>query len=132
MELQYEGRRLVSGGNSHSVVLSQEEMRVAKEFCKGYSDKEVADHLCKSYWTVKTQKKMIYQKLGISKDTELLWWMICDRLRINFDLREIRKHGIEILFCFLFIIMQVTCHAGDLRRGCRMARRARIELRKKK
>lgn len=132
MELQYEGRRLVCGGNSHSVVLSQEEMRVAKEFCKGYSDKEVADHLCKSYWTVKTQKKMIYQKLGISKDTELLWWMICDRLRINFDLREIRKHGIEILFCFLFIIMQVTCHAGDLRRGCRMARRARIELRKKK
>lgn len=132
MELQYEGRRLVCRGNSHSVVLSQEEMRVAKEFCKGYSDKEVADHLCKSYWTVKTQKKMIYQKLGISKDTELLWWMICDRLRINFDLREIRKHGIEILFCFLFIIMQVTCHAGDLRRGCRMARRARIELRKKK
>ena len=107
-------------------------MRVAREFCKGYSDKEVADHLCKSYWTVKTQKKMIYQKLGISKDTELLWWMICDRLRINFDLREIRKHGIEILFCFLFIIMQVTCHAGDLRRGCRMARRARIELRQKK
>ena len=132
MELQYEGRRLVSGGNSHSVVLSQEEMRVAKEFCKGYSDKEVADHLCKSYWTVKTQKKMIYQKLGISKDTELLWWMICDRLRINFYLSEIRKHGIEILFCFLFIIMQVTCHAGDLRRGCRMARRARIELRQKK
>lgn len=132
MELQYEGRRLVCGGNSHSVVLSQEVMRVAKEFCKGYSDKEVADHLCKSYWTVKTQKKMIYQKLGISKDTELLWWMICDRLRINFDLREIRKHGIEILFCFLFIIMQVTCHAGDLRRGCRMARRARIELRQKK
>lgn len=132
MELQYEGRRLVCGGNSHSVVLSQEEMRVAREFCKGYSDKEVADHLCKSYWTVKTQKKTIYQKLGISKDTELLWWMICDRLRINFDLREIRKHGIEILFCFLFIIMQVTCHAGDLRRGCRMARRARIELRQKK
>lgn len=132
MELQYEGRRLVCVGNSHSVVLSQEEMRVVKEFCKGYSDKEVADHLCKSYWTVKTQKKMIYQKLGISKDTELLWWMICDRLRINFDLREIRKHGIEILFCFLFIIMQVTCHAGDLRRGCRMARRARIELRQKK
>lgn len=132
MELQYEGRRLVCGGNSHSVVLSQEEMRVAREFCKGYSDKEVADHLCKSYWTVKTQKKTIYQKLGISKDTELLWWMICERLRINFDLREIRKHGIEILFCFLFIIMQVTCHAGDLRRGCRMARRSRIELRQKK
>lgn len=132
MELQHQDGGIVCGGYPNSIVLSQEEMRVAKEFCKGYSDKEVADHLCKSYWTVKTQKKMIYQKLGISKDTELLWWMICERLRINFDLREIRKHGIEILFCFLFIIMQVTCNAGDLRRGCRMARRARIELRQKK
>ena len=132
MELQNQDGGLICGGYSHGVVLSKEEMRAAKEYCKGYSDKEVADHLCKSYWTVKTQKKMIYQKLGISKDTELLWWMICERLRINFDLREIRKHGLEILFCVLFIIMQVTCHAGDLRRGCRMARRARIELRQKR
>lgn len=98
------------------------------EYCKGYSDKEVADKLCKSYWTVKTQKKTIYRKLGISKDTELLWWMVCERLKIGFDLREIRKHGIEILFSILFIVMQVTNNGGDLRR-CRIARRARTEIR---
>lgn len=98
------------------------------EYCKGYSDKEVADKLCKSYWTVKTQKKTIYKKLGISKDTELLWWMVCERLKIDFDLGEIRKHGIEILFSILFLIMQVTNNGGDLRR-CRMSRRARTELR---
>ncbi|WP_315254349.1 LuxR C-terminal-related transcriptional regulator [Segatella oulorum] len=109
-------------------VLSETERRLILEYCKGYSDKEVADKLCKSYWTVKTQKKTIYRELGISKDTELLWWMVCERLKINFDLGEIRRHGIEILFSILFIVMQVTNHGGDLRR-CRMARRARTELR---
>jgi len=48
-------------------------------------------------------------------------------MRINFDLREIRKHGIEILFAFLFFIMQVSGAAGDLRR-CRMSRRGRAEI----
>ena len=66
-------------------------------FCRGLSDKEVASLLYKSYWTIKTQKKAIYQKLGISKDTELLWYMICERLGIDFNLQEIREKGIEII-----------------------------------
>ena len=98
------------------------------EYSKGYSDKEVADSLCKSYWSVKTQKKTIYKKLGISKDTELLLWIMCERLKIDFDLKEIRKHGIEILFSIIFIVMQITNNGGDLRR-CRMVRRVRTEVR---
>lgn len=61
--------------------LSQAEMIVANEYCKGLADKEVADNLNKSIWTVKTQKRTIYRKLGISKDTELLLYMIFDRLK---------------------------------------------------
>lgn len=113
---------------SPAAILSESERRVAEEFCKGLSDKEVANNLFKSYWTVKTQKKTIYQKLGISKDTELLWWMVCERLKINFDLKEIRKHGIEILMVVLFLVIQISGNSKDLRR-CRMARRSRIELR---
>lgn len=66
-------------------------------FCKGLSDKEVASLLIKSYWTIKTQKKAIYQKLGISKDTELLWYMICEQLGIDFNLQEIRDKGIQVI-----------------------------------
>ena len=66
-------------------------------FCRGLSDKEVASLLYKSYWTIKTQKKAIYQKLGISKDTELLWYMICERLGIEFNLQEIRDKGIQVI-----------------------------------
>jgi hypothetical protein len=57
----------------------------------------VASLLHKSYWTVKTQKRMIYWKLGISKDTELLWYMICKRMGKEFSLRRIREQGIELL-----------------------------------
>lgn len=67
------------------------------EFAKGLQDKEVANNLYRSYWTVKTQKKAIYKKLGITKDVELLWWMVCKRLGIEFDLRRIRRIGIEVL-----------------------------------
>jgi DNA-binding NarL/FixJ family response regulator len=61
------------------------------------SDKEVASLLYKSYWTIKTQKKAIYQKLGISKDTELLWYMICERMGLEFSIKELREKGIELI-----------------------------------
>lgn len=57
----------------------------------------MASLLYKSYWTVKTQKKAIYQKLGISKDTELLWYMICERMGVEFGIKELREKGIELL-----------------------------------
>ena len=98
------------------IALSSTEALVANEYCKGLADKEVADNLSKSLWTVKTQKRTIYRKLGISKDTELLLYMLCMKLQVNFDLKEIRKHGIEILFSILFIIIQVTCNDFDMRR----------------
>ena len=63
--------------------------------CHGLSDKEIADRLCRSYHTVRTQKKAIYQKLGVSKDTELLWYMIFERLGKEFSLNLIREKGIE-------------------------------------
>lgn len=65
--------------------------------CRGLTDKEVADMLFRSYHTVRTQKKAIYQKLGVSKDTELLWYMIFERLGKEFSLNYIREKGVENL-----------------------------------
>ena len=96
--------------------LSPAEWLVAEEYCKGLADKEVADNLKKSIWTTKTQKRTIYRKLGISKDTELLLYMICIKLKRDFDLKEIRKHGLELLFSMLFIVMQVTCNSIEMKR----------------
>ena len=86
--------------------LSRAETLVINEYAKGYSDKEVADRLDRSVWTIKTQKRTVYRKLGISKDTELILYIVCQNLKKDFDLKEIRKHGIEILFSILFLVMQ--------------------------
>jgi len=77
------------------VTLSRAEREVALMFCRGLTDKEIADRLFRSYHTVRTQKRTIYQKLGVSKDTELLWWMIFERLGKEFSLNLIREKGIE-------------------------------------
>jgi DNA-binding CsgD family transcriptional regulator len=77
------------------VILSRAEREVALMFCRGLTDKEIADRLFRSYHTVRTQKKTIYQKLGVSKDTELLWYMIFERLGKEFSLNLIREKGIE-------------------------------------
>lgn len=43
------------------------------------------------------QKKAIYQKLGVTKDTEMVMVMICERLGIAFDLHKLREQGINII-----------------------------------
>ena len=77
--------------------MSRAEREVALMFCRGLTDKEIADRLFRSYHTVRTQKKTIYQKLGVSKDTELLWYMIFERLGKEFSLKLIRDKGIQNL-----------------------------------
>lgn len=77
--------------------LSSAEWMVADCICRGMSEKEAAEELCRSPLTVHTQKKSIYKKIGVSKDTELLWYVICDYLGIVFDLLLIRKIGKRIL-----------------------------------
>lgn len=77
--------------------LTRAEREVALAFCRGLSDKEVADRLFRSYHTVRTEKRAIYRKLGISKDTELLWYMILEKLGREFNINEIRKKGLELI-----------------------------------
>lgn len=77
--------------------LTRAEREVALAFCRGLSDKEIADRLFRSYHTIRTEKRAIYRKLGISKDTELLWYMILDKLGKEFNINEIRKKGLELI-----------------------------------
>ncbi len=60
------------------------------------TDKEIADMLCRSYHTVRTQKRAIYRKLGVSKDTELMAAMICQHKGITFTLPELREKGVSL------------------------------------
>ena len=116
----------VSGKTCVMTTLSEREHLVAEQYCKGMADKEVADTLGRSEWTIKAQKRDIYRKLGISKDTELVLYMLCEKLKINFDLKELRKHGLELFFSVLFLVMAVMDFQIDMRRCTQMQARARV------
>ena len=101
------------------ITLSEREHLVAEQYCKGLADKEVADSLQRSEWTIKAQKRDIYKKLGISKDTELVLYMFCERMKINFDIKEIRKHGLELFFSILFLVIAALDFHPDMRQCSR-------------
>ena len=52
--------------------------------------------LCRSYHTVRTQKKSIYRKLGVSKDTEMVAAMVCEHKGITFTLQALREKGVSL------------------------------------
>ena len=65
--------------------------------CRGLTDKEVAEKLFRSYHTVRTQRKAVYRKIGVTKDTELVMSMVCERLKRPFTIRKLRTKGIAII-----------------------------------
>ena len=93
------------------ITLSEREHLVAEQYCKGLADKEVADSLQRSEWTIKAQKRDIYKKLGISKDTELVLYMFCERMKINF--------GLELFFSILFLVIAALDFHPDMRQCSR-------------
>ena len=76
------------------MILSRAEREVALALCHGLTDKEIADMLCRSYHTVRTQKRAIYRKLGVTKDIELMAAMICEHRGLPFTLPLLREKGV--------------------------------------
>lgn len=109
--------------------LSQCEYQVAHEVSKGQTPDEIADLLKKSVWTIKAQIRDIHKKLGINNNVELTLYILCDRAKRNFDLKEIRKHGIEIFFSVWFFILAITPNFQMDMRRLRMRSGARISAR---
>lgn len=109
--------------------LSQCEYQVANEVAKGHTPEEIADFLKKSVWTIRAQIRDIHKKLGINNNVELTLYMLCDRAKRNFDLKEIRKHGIEIFFSVWFFILAITPNFQMDMRRLRMRSSARISAR---
>lgn len=109
--------------------LTQCEYQVAHEVAKGHTPVEIADLLKKSVWTIKAQIRDIHKKLGINNNVELTLFLLCDRSKRNFDLNEIRKHGIELFFSIWFLIISVTPdYQMDMRR-CKVRSGVRSSVR---
>lgn len=73
------------------------ELKVAELYCHGLIDKEVADRLGKPIWTIRTHKKHIYKKLGISSQQEMVLYMVARFVGSVFDITSIRKFGLKAI-----------------------------------
>lgn len=95
--------------------LSPSEMRIAEEVCKCLNENEVGDNLFLSPYTVRVHKYRIYKKLGINKEIELLYYMLCRKMGVKFDIKEVHKRGLSLLFSLLFLVIQVVGNDMDMR-----------------
>jgi len=58
--------------NCDPTILSEREIEIVRLIASGYSTKEIADTLYRSFHTIATHRKNIMKKLGLSKTSELL------------------------------------------------------------
>ena len=67
-----------------------------KNFAKVLQKKKLQDVFTNRFGRLKRRKKQFIKKLGITKDTELLLCMICEKLNIKFSVKEIHIKGLNI------------------------------------
>lgn len=72
-------------------------MQIAELYCHGFMDKEVAVKINKPVWTVRTHKKHIYSKLGISTLQELILYMVSRFVGSDFVVSDIRENGLNAI-----------------------------------
>ncbi len=112
------------GHHGTAAILTARESQVAERIAWGASQKEVADDLGISRYTVDNTLRKVYDKLHIGKINELSAWWFCTTFGISFDLSPLKRTIGAICLTCLFI-------GGEMMNDwqfCRYrARRARIE-----
>lgn len=79
------------GHHRTSAILTTRESQVAERIAWGASQKEVADDLGISRYTVDNILRKIYDKLHIGKINELSAWWFCTTFGISFDLSPLKR-----------------------------------------
>lgn len=106
--------------------LSPAQTRVAVALCKGYDDKEVADKLCMSKYTVARHKQDIYERTGIRHTANaLVAWFLAINFTIAIEDLE-RRIGAMVL-AVVFSAFIAADNDIMLARRARRARRYRRE-----
>lgn len=107
--------------------LSPAQTRVALALCKGYDDKEVADKLCMSKYTVARHKQDIYERTGIRHTANaLVAWFLAINFTIAVEDLE-RRLGAMVLAVLFTVFTFGADNDTQLIRRARRGRRCRRE-----
>ena len=89
-------------------VLTGRESQVAERIAWGASQKEVADDLGISRYTVDNTLRKIYQKLHIGKMNELSAWWFCTTFGISFALSPLKRAIGAVCLAGIFIAGEIN------------------------
>ena len=107
--------------------LSPAQTRVAVALCKGYDDKEVADKLCMSKYTVARHKPDIYECTGIRHTANaLVAWFLAINFTLAVEDLE-RRIGAMVLAVLFSVFTFGADNDTQLIRRARRGRRCRRE-----
>lgn len=107
--------------------LSPAQTRVAVALCKGYDDKEVADKLCMSKYTVARHKQDIYERTEIRHTANaLVAWFLAINFTIAVEDLE-RRIGAMVLAVLFSVFTFGADNDTQLVRRARRGRRCRRE-----
>ena len=107
--------------------LSPAQTRVAVALCTGYDDKEVADKLCMSKYTVARHKQDIYERTGIRHTANaLVAWFLAINFTIAVEDLE-RRIGAMVLAVLFTVFTFGADNDTQLVRRARRGRRCRRE-----
>lgn len=110
-------------------ILTNREKEVAERIAWGASQKEVADALHISRYTVDNTLRKIYQKLHIGKINELSAWWFCTNFGISFDLSPLKRTIGAASLLMLFVYSELTIDNNYCRYRGRRGTRTEVRLR---
>lgn len=87
--------------NSTKVSFSPSELRVVEQLARGLSEKEIADVLHISVYTVKNHLRNIRERNHIQKNTEIIILYASTLSKKRVSLKEVKALGFSILFMLL-------------------------------
>lgn len=82
-------------------IFTQSEVKVIELLVRGYSEKEIADKLCLSRYTVNNHMRNIRERNGLSKNTEVILMYIAYLQGKKFSLRILREVGLSAIMMFI-------------------------------
>lgn len=85
--------------------LSDRELQIVDLMARGLSEKEIAEKLFVSPGTINNHTRHIREKLGVSKNTEVILYYIAKQNKRTFSLREIRQYGINIILVMINVCL---------------------------
>ena len=94
--------------NVKAPILTEAELRIIELLVRGYSEKEIADRLHLSRYTVNNHMKNARKRYGLNKNTEVIMLYIAYVNNKKFSLKKLREFGLSAIMILINICQYIA------------------------